>query len=178
PTIVPIGTSGPRLRLIKEITQVIRGGSLLPGIDFSNPVTDPSEAIIFRNGFAAARIPFQGVATLGNQTILESGDEIDYTIYFLSDGAETLKNVQICDAIPDGTTFIPDGFGLGSGILLNLGGKETIQSNENFLPPLTPVSNPCPNFNNPNGSVLLELGDIPNAVPNNAGFVRFRVRVN
>ena len=65
-----------------------------------------------------------------------------------------------------------------SGILLNFGGKEIIQSNENFLTPLTPVSNPCPNLNNPNGSVLLRLGDIPNAAPNNAGFVRFRVRVN
>lgn len=178
PTIVPIGASTPRLRLIKEITQVIRGGSLLPGIDFSNPVTDPSEAIIFRNSFATAGIPFQGVATLGNQTVLESGDEIDYTIYFLSDGAEALKNVKICDAIPDGTTFIPDSFGLGSGILLNLGGKETTQTNENFFSPLTPVSAPCTNLNNPNGSVLLKLGDIPNTVPNNAGFVRFRVRVN
>ncbi|HBW89199.1 MAG TPA: hypothetical protein DEG17_10095, partial [Cyanobacteria bacterium UBA11149] len=178
PTIVPIGTSGPRIRLIKEITRILRGGNLLSGIDFSTPVSNPSEAVIFRNGFAVAGIPFQGVANLGTNTTLESGDEIDYTIYFLSDGAEAVQNLQICDAIPDGTTFIPDSFGVESGILLNFGGKEIIQSNENFLTPLTPVSNPCPNLNNPNGSVLLRLGDIPNAAPNNAGFVRFRVRVN
>jgi uncharacterized repeat protein (TIGR01451 family) len=117
------------------------------------------------------------VATLGPETLLESGDEIDYTIYFLADGAEAVKNVQICDAIPDGTTFISDTFGLGSGILLNLGGKETILSSENFFPPLNPVRSPCPNLNNPNGSVLLKLGDILNTLPNNAGFVRFRLRI-
>jgi hypothetical protein len=80
--------------------------------------------------------------------------------------------------------FIFDRFGGGRGILLNQNGTQTPQTNASdtdqgtFASPLTPVTSPCPNTNNPNGSVLLQLGDLPNTTPGNVGFVRFAVKID
>jgi uncharacterized repeat protein (TIGR01451 family) len=114
---------------------------------------------------------------------LQSGDEVEYTIYFLSDGSTPATNVRVCDPIPVGTTFIPDSFGAGSGILLNQSGAQTPQTNPSdtdkgtFFSPLSPVTAPCADTNNPNGSVFVQVGDISNTAPNNLGFVRFRTRI-
>ena len=48
-----------------------------------------------------------GLYQLGIENPLQSNDEIDYTIYFLSDGGSPANNINLCDLIPDGTTFIP-----------------------------------------------------------------------
>ena len=46
------------------------------------------------------------------------GDEVEYTIYFLSNGNEDAANVQICDVIPDNMSFVSNGFDNDSGIAL------------------------------------------------------------
>jgi len=187
PTITPIGPIGgtqPRLNLFKAITNVFRAGSPLPGINFNTPITDVPNASAFNNALSAVGIPFQGVTTIGSETTLRSGDEVEYTVYFLSDGSQPIPNTQVCDPIPTATTFIPDSFAPGNGILFNQGGVATALTNAadtdqgSFFSPLTPVSTPCPDTNNPNGSVLLRLGDLPNTTPSNTGFLRFRVRIN
>ncbi len=125
-----------------------------------------------------------GIPILGSETPLESGDEVEYTIYFLSDGGQPATKVNICDPIPSGSTFIPDSFGSDRGILLNQSGTQTPQTNASdtdqgtFTTPLTPVIPTCADTNNPNGSVLVQLGDIPNTGLNSVGFTRFRVRIN
>jgi len=50
----------------------------------------------------------------------------------------------------------------------------------NFFSPLAPLpaKNACPNPNNPDGAVIVNLGNISNAVGSNFGFIRFRVRIN
>ena len=53
-----------------------------------------------------------------NVTDIEPGDEVEYTIYFLSNGDDEATNVQICDVIPDNMTFVPDSYSTGSGIAL------------------------------------------------------------
>ncbi|MFW5766409.1 MAG: hypothetical protein ACOC07_19855, partial [Coleofasciculus sp.] len=47
-----------------------------------------------------------------------------------------------------------------------------------FFGELTPVTPPCPNPDNPNGSVFVNVGDVPSTAPDNVGFVRFRVRID
>jgi uncharacterized repeat protein (TIGR01451 family) len=155
------------------------------GINFLSIVNDPNDPNISAAGWS--QLPgggLLGVFRLGSETPLQSGDEVEYTVYFLSDGGQPTTNVQFCDPIPAQTTFIFDSFGAGNGILLNQNRIAASQTNASdadkgaFFSPLNPVTAPCPDSNNPNGSVFLQLGDIPNTAPNNVGFVRFRVRID
>jgi len=49
---------------------------------------------------------------------VKPGDEIEYTVYFLSSGGAPARNVKICSVIPTNTSFIPDAFSSNSGIAL------------------------------------------------------------
>ncbi len=184
PTVVPITPPDPRLRLVKRITNAIRGNTPISGVNFNSPLTDTPDAIAINNALAAVGIPFQGVSTIGSNTTLQSGDIVEYTIYFLSDGGQPANNIRICDAVPTGTTYVPDTFAPGNGILLNQGGTQTPQTNASdtdrgtFFSTLSPVTSPCADTNNPNGSVFLQLGNVPNTAPTNTGFVRFRVKID
>jgi uncharacterized repeat protein (TIGR01451 family) len=179
----PPGTE-PRLRLVKRITNATRGGVPISGINFNSVVNDPNDVTDDASGWSQLSGGLLGLSTLGSETPLQSGDEVDYSIYFLSDGSQEVKNARICDPIPSRTTFIPDSFGPGRGILLNQNATPTPQTNAldtdqgTFTTPLTPVTSPCPNTNNPNGSVFLQLGDILNTASSNVGFVRFRVKID
>jgi uncharacterized repeat protein (TIGR01451 family)/fimbrial isopeptide formation D2 family protein len=186
-TLITVSASGPaRLRLVKRITTVTRGGVPITGFNFSSFVDDPNDDNDTAAGWS--QLPTNapvGAVTLGSQATLQSGDEVEYTVYFLSDGSQTSQNIKFCDPIPTGTTFIADSFGSGRGILLNRGGTQTPQTNDAdtdsgaFFSPLTAVTAPpCSDSNNPNGSVFLQMGDIPNTAPTNVGFVRFRVRID
>lgn len=169
PTINPIGPTQPLLRLVKRIT----------GLNTTNytDVIDENPAL-----WPPTVQPVGRPDLLNPQTLVRSGDEVEYTIYFLSAGSQDATNVQICDAIPTGTTFINNSFASASGVLLNQAGTQSALTNASdtdpgsFLSPLAPVASPpCANANNPNGSILLNLGDIPTS---NAGFVRFRVKID
>jgi fimbrial isopeptide formation D2 family protein/uncharacterized repeat protein (TIGR01451 family) len=186
-TLITVSASGPaRLRLVKRITTVTRGGVPISGFNFSSFVDDPNDDNDTAAGWS--QLPTDapvGAVTLGPEATLQSGDEVEYTVYFLSDGSQTSQNIKFCDPIPTGTTFIGDSFGSGRGILLNRGGTQTPQTNDAdtdsgaFFSPLTAVTTPpCSDSNNPNGSVFLQMGDIPNTAPSNVGFVRFRVRID
>ena len=56
-----------------------------------------------------------GVISVSN---IQPGDEIEYTIYFLSNGDGDANNVQICDVIPDNMSFVDYGFDNDFGIAL------------------------------------------------------------
>ena len=183
PTGLTVGDVGsPRLRLVKRITSVTRSGVPISGINFSTFVDDPADDNDNAPGWS--QLSPVGVLKLGSEVSLQSGDEVEYTIYFLSDGAQNSRNIKFCDLIPAGTTFIPDSLGPGIGIRLRQGGTQSDQTNASdtdqgiFYSPLTPVTAPCSDPKNPNGAVFLQLGNIPNTAPNNAGLVRFRVRID
>ncbi|MEQ9359876.1 hypothetical protein [Coleofasciculus chthonoplastes] len=183
PTLVRVQPRGnPRLRLVKRITNITRNGVPISGINFNTFLDDPEDED--DNILNQTSVQPVGIFSLPSESSIQSGDEVEYTIYFLSDGTARANTIQICDAIPEETTFVTDSFDAGQGILVNQGGTNTNQSNlagddrGEFLPPLSPVTSPCPNLNNPNGSVLINLGDVPITTPDNGGFVRFRVRVD
>lgn len=134
------------------------------------------------------------------------GDEIEYTIYFLSAGESKASKVLICDRVPDHVTFIPTAFnGSGSpaqvtdgipgadrGIVWRYDGN--LQSLTNvrdgdaaqYFPPGVDPKSIYPKVNcggaNTNGAVVVNLGDLENATgrgepPASYGFIRFRARV-
>ncbi|MEQ9550846.1 MAG: DUF11 domain-containing protein [Coleofasciculus sp. G3-WIS-01] len=183
PTLLVVQPLGnPSLRLVKRVTNIIRNGVQISGVNFNTVEDDPEDED--DNILSQTSVQPVGIFSLPSESSLQSGDEVEYTIYFLSDGTAPANGITICDAIPEQTTFITASFNPGQGILVNQGGTNTNQSNQSgddrgeFLPPLSPVTSPCPNLTNPNGSVLINLGDVPITTPDNGGFVRFRVRVD
>ena len=118
----------PSLNVVKRITNIngvditdeIRNATLLP----SNPADAkwPTDGTIkYLRGAINCTIaaPCNGGAITG----AKAGDLVEYTIYFLANGTDALKNVKICDRIPTNTTFEPDTYGAtgsGLGILLGL----------------------------------------------------------
>ncbi|MEQ9484765.1 hypothetical protein [Coleofasciculus sp. F4-SAH-05] len=172
PTVVSFGQ--PNLRLVKRITDVLRNGESLSDVNLNRVIDDQNDPDDNVSGWSALPNGLLGVINLGSEVSLQSGDEVEYTIYFLSDGGPVVNDVQICDAIPEQTTFVPNTIELN---------ETSLTDNEDadqgiFFSELTPVTPPCPNPDNPNGSVLVNVGDVPSTPPTNVGFVRFRVTID
>ncbi|MEO0431733.1 MAG: SdrD B-like domain-containing protein [Cyanobacteria bacterium J06656_5] len=135
-------------------------------------------------------------------------DEIEYTIYFLSSGDTTAESVLFCDYVPTFTSYIPNGYtgsapqatgGIGgadlsielfrNGITDYHTGANDGDSATYFGPGIDPSSS-FPGIDcdgdkngvndNPNGAVVVNLGDLPDATTDATGaygYVRFRARV-
>lgn len=159
---------GGNLRLLKRITDVTRNGAPFNGVSFSEV-----EADTVANAIAQAGLRPVGVRAIPAANTLTSGDEVEYTIYFLSDGVQAANRVNFCDLIPTGTTYI------SNSTVVRLGNAQ-LNSSSQFLPSLTPLPtvNSCLEQSNPNGAILVNLGDVPNTTGNNIGFIRLRVRIN
>ncbi|MDP8965935.1 MAG: hypothetical protein M3O33_18520 [Cyanobacteriota bacterium] len=168
-TIVPVVPLQPNLRLVKRLTNVTKGGVPLTGINFNSFVDDPTDQNDNAPGWS--QLPPVGVYQLGADNPLQSNDEVEYTIYFLSDGSSPANNINFCDLIPEGTTFIP-------GSIQAITGQTSIDGN--FFSPLAPLptGNACPSQTNPDGAVIVNLGNISNVEGTNFGFIRFRVKIN
>ena len=137
-------------------------------------------------------------------------DEIEYTIYFLSSGNAEAKNVLLCDYVPLYTTFIPNSYsgqlptlgdisGAELGIEIYRNGVSEYHTWANdgdsatyFPPGVDPADSvqfeniSCDRTGinaNPNGAIVVNLGDIPGAgsatdvATESYGYVRFRARV-
>ncbi|MBM0741031.1 hypothetical protein JOY44_05265 [Phormidium sp. CLA17] len=161
-----------RLRLAKRITNVLRGGVSLSGVNFGALVitsaddTAPGWSQLVPQGAPV------GAASLSSSNPLQPGDEVEYTVYFLSDGRTDINAVNLCDQIPPGTRFI---FGTNR---VRIGSQPLAIAGEFFTPlaPL-PANNPCSDQNNPNGSLIFNLGNLPNSPSNNVGYAQFRVKI-
>jgi uncharacterized repeat protein (TIGR01451 family) len=121
----------------------------------------------------------------GTITGAKPGDTVEYTIYFLSNGTQGIKNVQLCDLIPTNTTFEPDTYATGKGVLLGWDTQvspttvpDPANSNEltnikkwltnadasgddqgQFIAQPTALpSGPCGTTTNANGGILVNLG--------------------
>ncbi|NEU75060.1 isopeptide-forming domain-containing fimbrial protein [Hassallia byssoidea VB512170] len=174
----------PQLRGVKRITNVIRNGASINNVNFHTFIDDQNDDT--DNAAGWSKLKPVGVPIISPQIRLQSGDEVEYTVYFLSDGNQPVQNAKFCDSIPNGTKFIPDSFGSGSGILVNILNKATPQTNTadsdnaSFFSPLAPLpaNNVCSNQNNLKGAAIANFGNLDNTTGNNYGFVRFRVKID
>lgn len=168
------GGSGA-FRLVKRITNVVRNGSQLGSVNFGAFVDgagDDDNA----PGFTQLQ---PGSAPIGQinldplTTKLQSGDDVEYTVYYLSDGTGAAIGVSICDPIPLGTALTANTTQVQRS-------NGAIATGGTVFAPLAPLpaGNTCPDANNQNGTVIFDLGTIPNTAGSNFGLVRFRVRVN
>jgi uncharacterized repeat protein (TIGR01451 family) len=174
PAAVTLPVTAPpkaKLRLVKRITRI----NSTEFKDLAND-TDDTNATGWPINY------LEGKTDAGQ---IKPGDEIEYTIYFLSDGDVTANNVTICDLIPQHLTFMPNAFDPGKGISVSLNGSQPFYTNAadgdggQFYPAGTSVPVSC-GGSNTNGAVVVNLGNIPSATgatPSNSyGFVRFRAK--
>lgn len=172
-TIPPTGTttSAANLIVVKRITNVVRNGAILPGVNFGAIIDDPNSTTDNVPGWA--QIPLAGILALPLENPVRSGDEVTYTVYFLSNGSAPVLDASLCDQIPGGMTFIPNT------LELSLTNQPATSTGE-FFTPLAPLpdNNACTVQTNPNGSAITTLGTVSNVPGSNFGFIRFRVRVN
>ncbi|HEY9858790.1 MAG TPA: hypothetical protein V6D16_04730 [Candidatus Obscuribacterales bacterium] len=179
--LIPVGE--PQLRLLKRITAVEQRGRTQTFDRFFDDPTDPNDTAA-----GWTQLTPIGNVNLPSTLSLRSGDLVEYTLYFLSDGTAPATAASLCDPIPVGTTFARDSFGVGNGLRLNQASAEKELTNSldtdegNFFTPLAPLpnSNACPASaqNNANGSVIVNLGEVSSTPGQNFGFVRFRVRID
>lgn len=141
-----------------------------------------------------------------NGGFTKPGDELEYTIYFLSAGDGEAQNVLFCDRVPTNVTFNPTAFNTGvpadpngistanRGIVVNVGGNSLALTGvadgdrARYFPPGVEPSL-VPEFSgincngaNTNGAVVVNLGNLnsataPGVPADSYGFVRFRARV-
>jgi uncharacterized repeat protein (TIGR01451 family) len=208
----------PNVLLVKRITAIngstttVAGDSLAGYIDEltnaydDNTITIPTQSTPSDPPKDTNNWPTLSTFLLGgiNGGNIKPGDELDYSIYFLSAGDAAATNVLLCDRVPSNVTFVPTAFngqakapgGLGTGdrgILLNQGTTTGSLSNigdgdiGQYLAPGISISSVYPSLGNScgtndNGAIVVNLGTVPKAdgpgtPPNSYGFVRFRGRV-
>jgi uncharacterized repeat protein (TIGR01451 family) len=188
--VVPINAV-PKLNLVKRIT-AINGTPITgyiagtPDLVAGNDATDlkwPGSA-----NFTATPQYLRGAIACTNASGTDCnsirgakpGDLVEYTIYFLANGTDNLRNVKICDRIPTNTTFQTGTYDatLGSekGILLGwdntalpdpttLTGTVALTNaigdgpdKGNFVPAGTSLPNPpCGSDANTNGGVVVDV---------------------
>lgn len=93
----------PSLILVKRITNLTPNPN---SIDFTTVVNDGisnshDDDPNWENNFLQGHINIKNV---------QPGDEIEYTIYFLSNGTGEVNNVKICDLVPDNMSFVEHPF--------------------------------------------------------------------
>lgn len=117
--------NSPDLFLVKRITAI--NPNQPDAKVFNNFVDDPNDSkdnlVNWPNN---KNIYLRGEINVAN---VKPGDEVEYTIYFLSYGNQAAKTVKLCDFVPNSMTFVPNAYGKQVGIALGL---------DNTTPPANP----------------------------------------
>jgi uncharacterized repeat protein (TIGR01451 family) len=200
--ISPPLASDPNLLLVKRITAINPGKP--EKILFDNFVDDANTSNDNHPFWPDPNLYLPGAIDAGK---VKPGDEVEYTVYFLSNGNANAKEVAICDVVPDHMTFVKNTYGVELGI--GLGFDSTVlpttpnlklsnllndDQGEFYAPGTTPPANLCKKVNsantlinvngtnNDNGAIVVKIQDLPKAntpgsPTNSYGFMRFRGKV-
>ncbi|BAT54767.1 unknown protein [Nostoc sp. NIES-3756] len=209
PDVANIISSTPSLVLVKRITRINNQ-------DLTNIVDGRSDVASTASNYVAAprdaddndsKWPnnyLRGSINAGN---VKPGDDLEYTIYFLSNGQGNANKVQFCDLVPSNVTFISTAFnglipndggisGADQGIAMAVGSNiPTVyfsnaadSDRATFYPANDPTTPSFCSGSNKNGAVVVNITrtpDLPSLPPatgsgtpaNSYGFIRFRGKV-
>ncbi len=183
PTLTKIG---PRLRLVKRITGIKKNGS--PTVTaiggYNNLATDDNDnpGVTWPGGSSAYLLGAINASQVPTPTpgAPAPNDEVEYTVYFLSDGAMNAGGVDLCDFVPDKQTFVSGSTQLNfNGTTTSIADGPGTGAGSGFFPTTAPSS--CIGTNNSRGAVHLQVGTVPsvNGTPASSyGFFRFRAKVD
>jgi uncharacterized repeat protein (TIGR01451 family) len=191
-----------KLVLVKRITKI-------NGTDVNQYVDDTTSANKDDDNnpnWSTPQDPGSGISTFLRGAInggkVKPGDELEYTIYFLSSGGGAIKNVNICDLVPENSSFVDNAFASGSGIALNISSTTNLTNvndsdrGQYLAPGTAPAAcnkvdilngvtppNPLSAAQNTTGAVLVNVisgsTTLPDAAPGSSayGFIRFHVKI-
>lgn len=169
---ITIVGAAPALRLVKRVTRI--GTTAITTVaDDPNDGDDDAglnwPANYLEGDIDANAEPFQ---------------EVDYTIYFLSDGNSEAANVRLCDLVPDNTTYVAGTLQLSQGGAAPAALTDAVDSDagESFSSTDAVVA-PCQGTNTDGGVYVTLPGNLPNATApgtpgGSYGYIRFTVRVD
>jgi len=202
-TLAEATPSSPNLLLVKRITAI-------NGVNLNQFVNHPGTNDDNAPNWPLPKDPGSNISTylrgMIDGGVVRPGDELEYSIYFLSNGNTSITNVNLCDLVPTNSTLIPNAFngltptdgglpGVDSGIALAIGSttptayltnaNDSPDRGQFFAPGTTPSAS-CSGANT-NGAVVVKVVTSPTTLPNaiapgnptnSYGFIRFRARVN
>ncbi|WP_392533950.1 hypothetical protein [Nostoc sp. C117] len=193
-----INAVNAKLLLVKRITR-INNQDITDIVDGRSDVATTAANYLpepYASDDNDAKWPAGYLRGLINAGTVKPGDELEYTIYFLSKGPNDATNVKICDLVPSSTTFIPTAFtgstpsdgGLAAdqGIALAVSSSNPTVYLSNvedgdrgrFYPANESAPSSC--GSNTNGAVVVNITrspDLPNLAKDVYGFIRFRAKV-
>lgn len=183
----PAVSNRPEMVLVKRITAINRGQANEQL--FEDTYVDVGSD---SDGDNAPEWPANYLGGVVGGVDVQPGDEIEYTIYFLSNGATMAEDFRLCDRIPDYLSFADDAFSPDAGILLGLASGNSpltntedgdqgayISSNSESLPHCRQDLS-IGSQTQDNGFIIVNVGDVPSALDNPTGaygFVRFQAQV-
>lgn len=173
---VTVVGSAPQLSLVKRVTAIASP-------DGAGGFTDTPETGLVNDGIAnspddEANWPANFLQGTIDSSNAAPGEQIEYSLYFLSSGNDDITNLNICDMVPSDTTFVT-----GS-LSLTFNGTTTTPSGFFSGAPVDPTI--CP-ADNSKGGVLVNVATAPTPVPNatapgtpgdSFGVIKFRVIVD
>jgi fimbrial isopeptide formation D2 family protein/uncharacterized repeat protein (TIGR01451 family) len=155
PTLFTSVNNPPKLILVKRITALNGDSTNFNVFDSLDATNSPTNQV--SSNWPSPDTTYLRGKINGGQ--VQTGDILEYTIYFLSAGGVPAANTKICDLVPDGLEFVPTGFNNDTGISPNTGSDFGIvlgwdSTNTGSLPlPATPL----------NGTSLLRLTGVGDA---------------
>lgn len=196
--IVPIV---PNVSLVKRITAV-NGQTTNPndGTDLSQFIDDTASP--FAETDNNPNWPADYLVGAFDAGGVQPGDELEYTVYFLSSGNLAVGDVRLCDRLLPGQTFVTDAYGPGADVQLQLGDSPVLDltaaddgsDRTQLIPATSPVDATC-NLQgaNDDGTLIIDVTGAPGTgdpaitelpaatgpgAPNDAyGFFRFKTRI-
>ncbi|MEH2046483.1 hypothetical protein [Nostoc sp.] len=205
---MPFTVSKPKLLLIKRITRINNQylNDIVDGrSDVPTSAANYVSSLYDTDDDSNKPWPLGYLRGLINAGIVKLGDELEYTIYFLSNGLGNATNVKFCDLVPTNVNFIPTAFngmtpsdgglpGADRGIALAIGSTtptlyltNVADSDRGRFYTANDSGTPSYCGTNTNGAVVVNITvpsfpNIPAATgsgtpANSYGFVRFRAKV-
>jgi uncharacterized repeat protein (TIGR01451 family) len=170
--------------LVKRITAINTTNIL-------TTVNDPTSTNDDSPKWPAPIDSFTGISTYLagaiNGGAVKSGDSVEYTVYFLSNGAGDALQLNLCDFIPGNSTYVNNSLFLAIGA----GSPTPISDSVNppdtdggFYPNLSTFPSSCSNgTNRGGGAVVVNVGTVNRSIgagtpPSSYGLIRFRSTVN
>ncbi len=176
----------PNLRLVKRVTAI----ATTPITGFNDVLTGPNAADDNAPGWITSPPYLQGafdIAQIPPANQPKPNDEVEYTIYFLSDGSANAQNVALCDFVPNNSTYVLNslklsiGAGAPTAISDATGGADT---DGGFYSNLSTFPIACSTGTNKgNGAVVVNVGTVDRSTGSGTpttsyGFIRFRAKVD
>jgi fimbrial isopeptide formation D2 family protein/uncharacterized repeat protein (TIGR01451 family) len=200
PTLITVVASSPKpnLRLAKRVTK-IQGTLLSNYIDVvSGTGAADDNALYWANPSVTATKSDNSGTTPNFSALLQGAidtnalpsaqkpkpaDEVEYTIYFLSDGTKDASSVSLCDFLPVNTTYVAGTtqLVLGTNSPVTITDSTASDSDGGYYTSGFPAA--CTGTNNGVGAIVVNIGTVLRATAagtptTSYGLIRFRAKIN